>query len=140
MLSRNIERDPMTQTATPTAVPPRLRIKLRLEYDSPLILGPGKAELLSRIGRLGSISAAAREMGMSYKRAWTLVEEMNAAFADPVIDSARGGAGGGGATVTATGQQVLAHYRALETLLREAGHDDLQALNALLRPERDPAP
>nr|WP_111301487.1 LysR family transcriptional regulator [Paracoccus saliphilus] len=121
----------MTQTATA----PRLRIKLRLEYDSPLILGPGKAELLSRIARLGSISAAAREMGMSYKRAWTLVEEMNMAFADPVIDSARGGAGGGGATVTPTGEKVLVHYRALETLLREAGAENLHALNALLRPE-----
>ncbi|RJL05280.1 LysR family transcriptional regulator [Paracoccus aestuarii] len=119
----------MTQTA------PRLRIKLRLEYDSPLILGPGKAELLSRIGRLGSISAAAREMGMSYKRAWTLVEEMNTAFIDPVIDSARGGAGGGGARVTPTGERVLAHYRALESLLLDAGATDLQALNALLRPE-----
>lgn len=119
----------MTQTG------PRLRIKLRLEYDSPLILGPGKAELLARIGRLGSISAAAREMGMSYKRAWTLVEEMNTAFADPVIDSARGGAGGGGATVTPTGQQVLAHYRALESLLLDAGAADLMALNALLRHE-----
>ncbi|WP_022707871.1 winged helix-turn-helix domain-containing protein [Paracoccus zeaxanthinifaciens] len=114
---------------------PRLRIKLRLEYDSPLILGPGKAELLSRIDRLGSISAAAREMGMSYKRAWTLVEEMNVAFARPVIDRARGGAGGGGATVTPTGKDVLTHYRALETLLREAGADHLQALNALLHPE-----
>ena len=120
---------------TPPATSPRLRIKLRLEYDSPLILGPGKAELLARIGRLGSISAAAREMGMSYKRAWTLVEEMNTAFADPVIDSARGGAGGGGATVTPTGQQVLAHYRALESLLLDAGAADLMALNALLRPE-----
>lgn len=115
--------------------PPRLRIKLRLEYDSPLILGPGKAELLARIGRLGSISAAAREMGMSYKRAWTLVEEMNIAFADPVIDSARGGAGGGGARVTETGQKVLHHYRALESLLLQAGADNLHALNALLRPD-----
>ena len=121
----------MTQTATG----PRLRIKLRLEYDSPLILGPGKAELLARIDRLGSISAAAREMGMSYKRAWTLVEEMNVAFAEPVIDSARGGAGGGGARVTPTGQSVLRHYRALEALLRNAGAEDLHALNALLRPE-----
>jgi len=120
---------------TPTATSPRLRIKLRLEYDSPLILGPGKAELLARIARLGSISAAAREMGMSYKRAWTLVEEMNIAFAEPVIDSARGGPGGGGATVTQTGRQVLTHYRALEALLLEAGAGDLQALNALLRPE-----
>ncbi|MEO1910678.1 MAG: winged helix-turn-helix domain-containing protein [Paracoccus sp. (in: a-proteobacteria)] len=119
----------MTQTG------PRLRIKLRLEYDSPLILGPGKAELLSRIARLGSISAAAREMGMSYKRAWTLVEEMNIAFAQPVIDSARGGPKGGGATVTETGQKVLQHYRALETLLLDAGATDLNALNDLLRPE-----
>ncbi|WP_410217712.1 winged helix-turn-helix domain-containing protein [Paracoccus sp. (in: a-proteobacteria)] len=120
---------------TDPAPRPRLRIKLRLEYDSPLILGPGKAELLSRIERLGSISAAAREMGMSYKRAWTLVEEMNVAFAEPVIDRARGGAGGGGATVTPTGAQVLRHYRALETLLLEDGAADLMALNALLRPE-----
>ncbi|MDO5648611.1 winged helix-turn-helix domain-containing protein [Paracoccus sp. (in: a-proteobacteria)] len=118
-----------------TTTGPRLRIKLRLEYDSPLILGPGKAELLARIDRLGSISAAAREMGMSYKRAWTLVEEMNIAFADPVIDSSRGGTGGGGASVTPTGQAVLAHYRALESLLRDAGADHLQALNALLRPD-----
>lgn len=114
---------------------PRLRIKLRLEYDSPLILGPGKAELLARIARLGSISAAAREMKMSYKRAWTLVEEMNQAFNDPVIDSARGGAGGGGARVTPTGERVLGHYRALESLLREAGADHLAALDGLLRPD-----
>ena len=60
---------------------------------------------------------------------------MNTAFADPVIDSARGGAGGGGARVTPTGQEVLRHYRALETLLREAGAENLRALNALLRPE-----
>ncbi|RJE79347.1 winged helix-turn-helix domain-containing protein [Paracoccus sp. JM45] len=119
----------MTQTG------PRLRIKLRLEYDSPLILGPGKAELLSRIARLGSISAAAREMGMSYKRAWTLVEEMNIAFALPVIESARGGPKGGGATVTPTGEKVLHHYRALETLLLNEGATDLNALNDLLRPE-----
>lgn len=120
---------------TTPATQPRLRIKLRLEYDSPLILGPGKAELLARIGRLGSISAAAREMGMSYKRAWTLVEEMNTAFSEPVIDRARGGTGGGGATVTPTGERVLSHYRALESLLLQAGAADLNALNALLRPE-----
>lgn len=120
---------------TTPATQPRLRIKLRLEYDSPLILGPGKAELLARIGRLGSISAAAREMGMSYKRAWTLVEEMNTAFTEPVIDRARGGTGGGGATVTPTGERVLSHYRALESLLLQAGAADLNALNALLRPE-----
>lgn len=112
---------------------PELFIRLFLSPDA--MLGPGKAQLLERIAETGSISAAGREMGMSYKRAWTLVEEMNVAFAEPVIDRARGGAGGGGATVTPTGTQVLRHYRALESLLREAGAADLMALNALLRPE-----
>uniref|UniRef100_UPI0025F8E193 winged helix-turn-helix domain-containing protein n=1 Tax=uncultured Paracoccus sp. TaxID=189685 RepID=UPI0025F8E193 len=77
------------------------RIKLRLEYDTPLVLGPGKAQLLRLIGQHGSISAAGRHMGMSYKRAWSLVEEMNAAFDTPLVDSSRGGPGGGGARVTA---------------------------------------
>lgn len=111
------------------------RIKLRLEYDAPLVLGPGKLQLLTLIERLGSISAAGREMGMSYKRAWLLVEEMNAAFANPVVDSNRGGPGGGGATVTATGQEVMRRFRALETLLADQGASDLAALSALLKPQ-----
>lgn len=110
------------------------RIKLRLEYDSPLVLGPGKAQLLELIDRHGSISAAGRDMGMSYKRAWLLVEEMNAAFSAPVVVSNRGGSGGGGAAITPTGAQVLARFRALEDLLRTAGAEDLAALHALLRP------
>ncbi|RJL05541.1 LysR family transcriptional regulator [Paracoccus siganidrum] len=112
---------------------PMPRIKLRLEYPNPLVLGPGKADLLDGIDRLGSISAAGREMGMSYKRAWSLVEEMNAAFAQPVVDSSRGGSGGGGAVVTQAGRKVLAHYRALEALLRNRGAEDLAALAAMLR-------
>ncbi|WP_374303213.1 winged helix-turn-helix domain-containing protein [Paracoccus sp. (in: a-proteobacteria)] len=113
------------------------RIKLRLEYDAPLVLGPGKAQLLRLIGEHGSISAAGRRMGMSYKRAWSLVEEMNAAFASPLVDSSRGGAGGGGATVTATGRQVLHHFDALERLLRDRGADDLAAIGALMRERND---
>ena len=109
------------------------RIKLRLEYDAPLVLGPGKAQLLRLIDQLGSISAAGRQMGMSYKRAWSLVEEMNAAFAHPLVDSSRGGTGGGGARVTPTGQQVLQHYDALEQLLRHQGAADLAAIGALMK-------
>ena len=109
------------------------RIKLRLEYDAPLVLGPGKAELLRLIGQHGSISAAGRQMGMSYKRAWSLVEEMNAAFAVPLVDSSRGGAGGGGATVTPAGQLVLHHYDALEQLLHDRGAEDLAAIGALMK-------
>lgn len=109
------------------------RIKLRLEYPNPLVLGPGKADLLERIDRLGSISAAGRDMGMSYKRAWMLVEEMNTAFSGPVVDSSRGGAGGGGASLTAQGRQMLAHYRALEQVLRDHGGEHLAALQSMLR-------
>ena len=109
------------------------KIKLRLEYAAPLVLGPGKADLLERIDRLGSISAAGREMGMSYKRAWSLVEEMNTAFARPVVDSSRGGSGGGGAVLTDQGRSMLEHYRALEDVLRRQGADHLAALNAMLR-------
>ncbi|MBU3031218.1 winged helix-turn-helix domain-containing protein [Paracoccus marinaquae] len=114
------------------------RIKLRLEYDAPLVLGPGKAELLTLIDRLGSISAAGREMGMSYKRAWSLVEEMNAAFATPLVDSSRGGPGGGGATVTATGHEVLTRFRRLEQLLATRGADEIAALATLLKPPAAP--
>lgn len=114
------------------------RIKLRLEYDSPLVLGPGKAELLERIDSAGSISAAGRDMGMSYKRAWSLVEDMNRAFARPVVDSSRGGAGGGGAVLTETGREVLARFRRLERLLEREGAEEIAGLAAMLRPP--PAP
>ena len=71
-------------------------------------------------------------MGMSYKRAWSLVEEMNAAFTAPLVASNRGGARGGGATLTATGQKVLAHYRALIFRLQTEGAADIAALQSLL--------
>jgi molybdate transport system regulatory protein len=74
---------------------PLPRIKLRLEYGHALTLGPGKMQLLVLIDHHGSIAAAGRDMGMSYKRAWSLVEEMNAGFTLPVVDSSRGGPGGG---------------------------------------------
>ncbi|SNR32074.1 LysR family transcriptional regulator [Paracoccus sediminis] len=113
------------------------RIKLRLEYDAPLVLGPGKAQLLRLIAQHGSISAAGRRMGMSYKRAWSLVEELNAAFAMPLVDSSRGGPGGGGATVTPTGQAVLRHYESLERLLAADGATELAAIGALMKHKGD---
>jgi len=75
---------------------PMATLKLRILFNSAMI-GPGKAELLARIRDTGSIAAAGRQMGMSYKRAWMLVEEMNTAFRQPVVTSSRGGANGGGA-------------------------------------------
>lgn len=96
------------------------------------MIGPGKAELLERIARCGSIAAAGREMGMSYKRAWMLVETLNTMFSAPVVDSTRGGPGGGGAVVTEMGREVLAQYRAFEAEAAEAGRARLERLRALL--------
>nr|WP_256327051.1 LysR family transcriptional regulator [Roseicitreum antarcticum] len=96
------------------------------------MMGPGKAALLEGIARTGSIAAAGRAMGMSYKRAWMLTETMNAMFHAPVVSSTRGGPGGGGAVLTDTGQEVLAQYRALERATKVAGAEQIAALQALL--------
>jgi molybdate transport system regulatory protein len=107
------------------------RLMLRL-YFGEMMIGPGKAQLLEGIAREGSISAAGRAMGMSYKRAWQLVETMNTGFVAPVVESTRGGAQGGGAHLTETGQAVLAAYRALEARVTEAGSAEIAALAALV--------
>lgn len=107
-------------------------LRLRLLFGDHLILGPGKAELLASIRDTGSISAAGRRMGMSYKRAWSLVEEMNAVFRAPLVISARGGAGGGGATLTEAGMSVLGAYRAMVAKTAEACAPDVAAIAGLL--------
>lgn len=108
------------------------RLRLRLVFGKGRMLGPGKADLLDGIAETGSIAAAGRRMGMSYKRAWSLVETLNAMFAGPLVDSVRGGAQGGGARLTAEGQAVLAAYRRLEAASAEAGADEIAAIAARL--------
>lgn len=110
---------------------PDLRIKLRLDYGPALTLGPGKAELLEGIGQLGSISAAGRRMGMSYKRAWSLVDGMNRSFAAPLVSSERGGAGGGGAALTPAGHEVLTRFRQIAAAAHDCAHADMDALLAM---------
>lgn len=114
--------------------PPPLHLTLRLTFPGRGMIGPGKAELLTHIRDSGSISAAGRAMGMSYKRAWSLVEEMNAAFRDPLVASARGGAGGGGAQITETGARVLALYRQIEAATLTHGAGAIAGIEALLAP------
>jgi molybdate transport system regulatory protein len=89
---------------------PRLRIRIGRDF----VLGPGKVDLIEEIGRSGSISAAGRAMGMSYKRAWQLVDALNRMFPEPVIVASIGGAHGGGATLTPFGRSVAAAYRRAE--------------------------
>jgi molybdate transport system regulatory protein len=96
-------------------------------------MGPGKAELIERIGQTGSISAAARGMGMSYRRAWQLVEALNQAYREPVIHTEVGGRRGGGARVTAFGKRLVARFRAMERKASAAIAADLRRFSADLK-------
>jgi molybdate transport system regulatory protein len=107
-------------------------LKLRILFDGAM-LGPGKAALLAHIRDTGSIAAAGRRMDMSYKRAWSLVEELNRAFRLPLVASARGGPGGGGASLTATGVEVLRLYHEAVAQAEAAASHPVAALQALLR-------
>ncbi|MFC0341570.1 winged helix-turn-helix domain-containing protein [Paracoccus niistensis] len=104
---------------------------IRLFLDGSVMLGPGKAALLEGIARTGSISAAGRDLGMSYKRAWTLVEDLNTMFREPLVESARGGPGGGGATLTDAGRQVLTLYREIEAASAAVNAERLAALKSM---------
>jgi molybdate transport system regulatory protein len=122
----------------PDTQPPVLR--LRIVFADGAMLGPGKADLLDAIRETGSIAAAARAMNMSYKRAWMLVETMNAAFRAPVVQSSRGGSAGGGASLTETGAAIVAEYRKLQAITAEAGAGQIDALQAMRRTEAGCAP
>ena len=112
---------------------PSPRLQLRVKFGSNLQFGPGKAELLERIAASGSIAAAARAMRMSYKRAWQLVDDMNAMFRRPLVATAAGGVRGGGAALTPAGVQALAAYRRLQRRADAAAARDLAALGRLAR-------
>jgi molybdate transport system regulatory protein len=99
-------------------------------------MGPGKAELVERIGATGSISAAARAMGMSYRRAWQLVDALNRAYREPVIETATGGRRGGGARVTRFGEALVGRFRAMESKASRAIAADLRAFERALRPSK----
>jgi molybdate transport system regulatory protein len=113
-----------------------LQIRIRLLASDDIALGPGKVDLLAAIAATGSISAAAKAMGMSYRRAWLLVDTMNGCFRQPLVASATGGARGGGAQLTPLGEEVLTRYRALAATLDAAAASEGKALLALLKKSR----
>ena len=114
------------------------RVRVSIVFESGARIGPGKARLLESIRNTGSISAAAREMGMSYKRAWLLLDSMNQAFTELVVTAASGGAGGGGATLTPFGAEVLERYRRIHDRAAAMAADDVAALARRARREAVP--
>ena len=112
-------------------------VHLRITLGGGFAVGPGKADLLEGIHQTGSIAAAGRRMKMSYKRAWSLVESMNAAFREPLVTTSRGGSDRGGAALTKTGEAVLESYRRMQELARNAIGDEIEKLNALVAGKSD---
>ena len=108
---------------------PRLRVLLA----EAIAIGPGKAELLRHMRAEGSISAAARAMHMSYRRAWLLVDTMNRCFLAPVVNTATGGSHGGGAHLTEMGEDVLRRYEAMETKAHATLAPDIAEFRKIMR-------
>lgn len=111
---------------------PRGPLKLRVMFGSEIAMGPGKADLLEAIAATGSISESARRLGMSYRRAWLLVDTMNRCFREPVVASAAGGARGGGARITPFGRGVLSRYRAMRGRAERALDAEVARFSELL--------
>ena len=112
----------------------KVQFRLRVYRDDTIAIGPGKIAVLEAVAETGSISAAARLLGMSYRRAWMLVDEMNKALTSPAVNTAAGGSRGGGTALTPVGEEIVKHYRAIENAAKLATAADIRALTRLLAP------
>lgn len=106
-------------------------VRPRIYIGGGIAIGPGKIDLLRAVSETRSIAAAARLLGLPYKRAWLLIDSLNEGFGHPVVETATGGKGGGGASLTTLGQQLIERYDALETSLNASAGKELQALREL---------
>jgi molybdate transport system regulatory protein len=112
------------------------RLTLRVDFGPRRSIGPGKIRLLEAIDRTGSISQAGRSLGMSYRRAWLLIDDMNQCFRHAVVSAKPGGSQGGGAVLTEFGTALVRDYRAIETAAAVAARRRLRGLEAALRRPR----
>ena len=112
------------------------RLSIRLDLSCGERLGPGKVALLEAIRDTGSISAGARQLGMSYRRAWLLVEEINKSLQEPAVTAATGGRQGGGAALTPSGERVIELYRSIEDIARSSAKEEFRAVGKLVRKGR----
>lgn len=112
------------------------RLSIRIDLPSGDRIGPGKIALLEAIRATGSISAAARRLEMSYRRAWLLVEQINSALREPAVSAAIGGRRGGGAALTPVGEDIVALYRAIEGATLHSAASECRAIAKLTKPGR----
>jgi molybdate transport system regulatory protein len=114
------------------------RVTLRLDFDTGSRLGPGKVALLEAIRRHGSISAAGREFGMAYRRAWLLVDELNHMFNQPLVRTRGGGRDGGGAELTELAMDIITHYRRVEAKIERKAAAEILSIEQKLAPAEKP--
>lgn len=112
---------------------PSLKFRIRINKGEDIAVGPGKIALLEAIVECGSITAAARKLDMSYRRAWLLVDDMNRSFRAPVVETAKGGRLGGSTAVTPLGEEVIRRYRAIENIAAASARSEIGSLLKLLR-------
>jgi molybdate transport system regulatory protein len=111
----------------------RLHLSIRIDLPTSDRIGPGKVALLEAIRDAGSISAGARKVGMSYRRAWLLVEQINTSLQKPAVTSVAGGREGGGAVVTEVGRQIIQIYRSIEKAAQKSATGDFRAVEKIVR-------
>ena len=129
--SASMPDTPLQENPTGTGRAPILKLRMRVMTGDVIAIGPGKIDLLEAIDASKSISAAAKSMGMSYRRAWLLVDEINRTLSAPAVTTATGGARGGGTDLTETGRLVVALYRRIEQRAMKACQADIAKLVAL---------
>ena len=137
--SARIPRKPATQLAQatpgasrPRATPPVFRFRMRVTAGDAIAIGPGKIALLEAIDQTGSITAAAKALDMSYRRAWLMLDALNASLRAPAVDSAKGGQNGGGSALTDAGRELIALYRRIESTAATTCRSDIQQLMKML--------
>jgi molybdate transport system regulatory protein len=130
--SKRTRRAAAAQPQKNSGTPREAALAIRVDFGPYGFLGPGKIALMELVAKRGSISAAGKTMGMSYRRAWLLIDEINRIFRTPLVEKQMGGSGGGGARLTALGRDVVSRYRAIEAAAAGASAADLKALKASL--------
>ena len=118
--------------ASRTRTEPQLRFRMRINHGDVIAVGPGKIALLEAVERTGSITAAAKDLDMSYRRAWLLLDELNRSLKQPAIDSAKGGQRGGGSALTEVGRELIRLYRHIEAKAAKACGKDIERLMGML--------
>jgi molybdate transport system regulatory protein len=130
--SKTAARAKPVGSRAPTRARPVARFRLRITAGDVIAIGPGKIDLLEAVIETGSITAAAKHLGMSYRRAWLLLDELNHALRRPAVDSAKGGANGGGSAITDTGLELIALYRRIEATAARSGAADIAKLIGMI--------